>query len=61
LKKLTAFSWLSSSLPFYSPPNSLDFSVSKADGARLHSSCIELHDYLVKRKVISADEKYKNG
>ena len=35
----------------------LDFSASVADGARLHSSCIELQHYLVKRKVNSDVEK----
>jgi hypothetical protein len=29
------------------------------NGARLHSSCIELHDYLVKWKVIHGDENVK--
>lgn len=29
------------------------------NGARLHSSCIELHDYLVKWKVIHEDENVK--
>jgi hypothetical protein len=59
LKKLSAFSWLSFSLPFYSPLELFRLSVSKADGARLHSSCIELQVYLVKWKVISAIENKK--
>jgi hypothetical protein len=54
---LTSFSWLSSSLPFYSPPSFLDFRASVAGGARIHSSCIESPNYLVKRKVIDEGEK----
>jgi hypothetical protein len=58
-KRLTSFSWLSSSLPFYSPPNSLKFRASVAGGARIQSSCIESSNYLVKRKVIVEREKVK--
>jgi hypothetical protein len=58
-KRLTSFSWLSFSLPFYSPPNVLKFPASVAGGARIQLSCIDSSNYLVKRKVIVAREKVK--
>jgi hypothetical protein len=58
-KMLTSFSWLSFSLPFYSPPNFLKFPASVAGGARIQSSCIDSSNYLVKRKVIGEREKVK--
>jgi hypothetical protein len=57
-KKLTSSSWLSSSLPFYSP-HFLNSRASIAGGARVQSSCIDSPNYLVKRKVIGDDEKVK--
>ena len=57
-KRLTSSSWLSSSLPFYSP-HFLNFRASVAGGARIQSSCIDSPNYLVKRKVIGHGEKVR--
>jgi len=57
-KRLTSSSWLSFSLPFYSP-HFLNFPASVAGGARIQSSCIDSPNYLVKRKVIGDGEKVR--
>ena len=59
VKKLSASSWLSSSLPFYSPLESSDVRASEAGGARIQSPCIRIAHYLVKRKVIVLLKKTK--
>jgi hypothetical protein len=60
LGRLTSSSfWLSSWLPFYSPPNFLIFHASFAGGARIQFTCIVTPICLVKRKV--SDRRQKNG
>ena len=57
VKRLTSSSWLSSSLPFYSPLESSDVRASEAGGARIQSPCIRIAHNLVKRKVIVRRKK----
>ena len=59
-KSLISSSWLSSSLPFYSP-HFLNSRASVAGGARIQSSCIDSPNYLVKRKVIGDGEKVRHA
>jgi len=56
-KRLISSSWLSSSLPFYSPLELLKYSAGLTGGARIQFTSIDIDAELVKRKVNHEEKK----